>query len=71
MNTITFDENIHFIKRHFKTLEDFQLFLLQRSQKSELSPAHKKILNERLIEAEQNPTNFLTLDELKTSIKRK
>ena len=71
MNTITFDENINIGKNHFKTLEDFQLYLIQNLQKSELSPARKIIIDSRLAEAEQNPANFITLDELKSSIKRK
>lgn len=71
MTTISFDENIDINKNHFKTLEDFQLHLIQKLQKSELSPAHKKVLDDRLAEAKQNPTNFMTLDELKSSIKRK
>lgn len=71
MNTITFEENINIGKNHFKTLEDFQLYLVQKLENSELGPAHKKILNERLSEAEQNPDNFVTLDELKSSVKRK
>ena len=71
MTTISFDENIDINKFNFKTLEDFQLYLIQRLQKSELSPAHTKILDNRLAEAEQNPDNFITLDELKSSIQRK
>ena len=71
MTTISFDENINIPKNHFKTLEDFQLYIVQKLQKSELSSAHKKVLDERLAEAEQNPANFITLDELKSSIKRK
>jgi len=71
MTTISFEENIDINKFNFKTLEDFQLYLIQKLQKSELSPAHKKVLDDRLAEAEQNPANFITLDELKSSIKRK
>ena len=71
MTTISFDENIDSPKNHFKTLEDFQLYIVQKLQKAELSPAHKKVLDERLVEAAQNPANFITLDELKSSIKRK
>ena len=71
MTTISFDENININKNQFKTLEDFQLYIIQKLQKSELSPAHKKVLDDRLAEATQNPTNFITLDELKSSIKRK
>lgn len=71
MSTITFDENINIDKNHFKTLEDFQLYLIQKLQMSELSATHKQILDDRLTEAENNPDNFITLDELKSSIKRK
>jgi len=71
MTTISFDENINIPKNHFKTLEDFQLYIIQKLQRSELSPAHKKVIDNRLEEAEQNPTNFITLDTLKSSIKRK
>ncbi len=71
MKIITFDENIKLEKNHFKTLEDFQIYIVQSLQTSDLSSAHKKVLDERLAEAEQNPDNFISLDELKTSIKRK
>ena len=71
MTTISFDENINIKKFNFKTLEDFQLYLIEKLQKSELSPAHKKVLDDRLAEAEQNPANFIALDELKSSIQRK
>ncbi len=71
MTTISFSENININKFNFKNLEDFQLYIIQKLQKSELSPAHKKIIDTRLDEAEQNPTNFITIDELKLSLKRK
>ena len=71
MTTISFDENFNINKNHFKNLEDFQLYLIQKLQKSELSSAHKKVLDDRLAEAEQNSENFMTLGELKSSIKRK
>lgn len=65
------DKNINIPKNHFETLEDFQNYLVQKLQESELSSAHKKIIDTRLEEAEQNPKNFLSLYELKSSIKRK
>jgi hypothetical protein len=71
MTTISFDENIEITKFKFKTLEEFQLYLIQKLQNSELSTAHKEIIDSRLDEAEQNPTNFMTIEELKSSIKRK
>ncbi|MCF6308639.1 MAG: hypothetical protein L3J09_11905 [Flavobacteriaceae bacterium] len=71
MTTISFSENININKYDFKNLEDFQLYIIQKLQKSELSSAHKKIIDIRLDEAEQNPTNFITLNELKSTLKRK
>lgn len=71
MTTISFDEPVNFSRNHFQNLEDFQLYLLQRLQDSELSPAHKSVLDDRIAEAEENPANFVSLDELKTSITRK
>lgn len=70
MTTISFDENINFRKRKFKNLEDFQLYIIQKLQQSELSDSHKKIIDERLVEAERNPENKITLKELKDSITR-
>ncbi len=71
MHTITFDENIDLSKRHFKNLEELQMELLLREEPAELSPEIIEILAEREKEADENPDNFLTLDELKRSIKRK
>jgi hypothetical protein len=71
MTTITIDNDLNLSKTHFESLEDFHLYLIQKHQNSTLSLAHRKILDERLAEAEQNPTNFITLDELKSSMKRK
>ena len=45
------------------------LMLIQ--SEAELSPGHKTILDERLEEAEKNPANFLTVDQLKAGIRRK
>jgi hypothetical protein len=71
MTTISFDENINITKFNFKTLEDFQIYLVQKLQKSELSSPHKKVIKSRLIETEKNPDNFISFDKLKSSIKRK
>lgn len=71
MTTISFEEPINFGRSHFRNLEDSQMYLIQSLQSSELSPAHKSILDDRLEELESNPDNSITLNELKTSIKRK
>lgn len=71
MKTISFDEPINISKSHFKTLEDFQLHIVEKLQKSELSDAHQEILNGRILEANENPENYISLNDLKSSIKRK
>jgi low affinity Fe/Cu permease len=71
MGTITFDENINLGKKHFKTLEDFLLYLVQKRQSFELSASHKEKIDERLAESKENPDNFLSINELKSAIKRK
>ena len=70
MATITIDENINLEINHFITLEDFQLYLVKRFHHSELSPAHKAILDNRLADAKENPEDSISFDELKTSIRR-
>ena len=71
MNTISFDEPINISKNHFKTLEDFQLYIIEKLQKEDLSDAHKTILDKRLLESKKHPNNFLTLETLKSSITRR
>ncbi|APZ45452.1 hypothetical protein BW723_03675 [Polaribacter reichenbachii] len=71
MKTISFDEPINISKSHFKTLEDFQLHIVQKLQNSELSENHKEVLDTRILEVNENPENYISLSELKFSIKRK
>ena len=71
MKTISFDEHINISKSHFKTLEDFQLHIVQKLQNSELSENHKEVLDTRILEVNENPENYISLSELKSSIKRK
>ena len=71
MKTISFDEPINISKNHFKTLEDFQLYIVEKLQNSGLNKNQKVILDERIIEANENPEDYISLQELKSSIKRK
>ncbi len=71
MTTITIKNDENISQTNFDTLDDFQLYLLQMQQEAGLSEAHKKILDERLLDAKNNPGNSLTYIELKSSIKRK
>mgnify|MGYP000391901816 CR=1 FL=1 len=71
MKTISFDEPINISKNHFKTLEDFQLYIVEKLQNSDLNKNQKAILDERIIEANENPEDYISLQELKSSIKRK
>ncbi len=71
MTTITIDEHIDLDRNHFESIEEFQMYLLEWKQASELSSEHKAILDSRLADADENPDSFLSLEELKQSISRK
>jgi hypothetical protein len=68
MKTITFDESINISKNHFKTVEDFQIHLVDTLQKSELNQHQKAILEERIQEANENPANYISLEQLKIKL---
>lgn len=71
MTTITIAENIDLKKLHFESLEELQTHLLMLQQAAELGDGHKEILDLRLEEAEQSPDNYMTLEDLKSSLRRK
>ncbi len=58
-------------KTHFKTMEEFQLYLLiqenEQSTDYSLSDAHKKIMDDRVAEADANPDNYVSYQEFKDS----
>jgi len=71
MTTIKLDETLKFAKTHFKTLEEFQLYVIAQAQADELTAEHKSILDERLKDFYAHPERSITVDELFASIKRK
>lgn len=71
MTTITISENINLEKRHFESVEEFQTYLLLSRQEQDLSEEHKAILDERLEEMEHSPEKGITLEKLKSEIKRR
>ncbi len=75
MTTIHIDEELNLDKTHFKTMEEFQLYLLMRekdqSEDYSLSEEHKKIIDDRVAEADANPDNYITFQEFKDSFKKK
>lgn len=71
MTTISIEENLSLSQTRFKTLEDFERFVVELRQNEDLSPAHKKILDERLAERKSNPDNYLDIEKLKVSIVRR
>ncbi len=71
MNTITFDEPINISKNHFKTIEDFQIYMAQKLQKTELSKSHKEVLDAKTLEVNENSENYISLKELKSNLVRK
>lgn len=70
MTTISFDESLDIPKLHFKSLEDFQLYIVQKLQGAALSTSHKSILDARLQDAKDKPDDYVTFDELKSTLKR-
>ena len=58
MNTITFDEPINISKNHFKTIEDFQIYMAQKFQETELSNSHKEVLDAKTLEVNENSENY-------------
>ena len=71
MTTITIKSNKKLKKTEFDSVEDFQLYMLQTQENSELSKSHKNLLDKRLLDIEKKPNDFLNLNDLKLSIKRK
>ncbi|WP_026452642.1 hypothetical protein [Aequorivita capsosiphonis] len=75
MTTIHIEEELNLDKTHFKTMEEFQLYLIMREKEQSedycLSDAHKRILDDRVAEADSNPDNYITYQEFKDSFKEK
>ena len=73
MTTIHIEEELNLDKTHFKTMEEFQLYLLmqekEQSKDYSLSDAHKKIIDERLIEADEAKEPGLSWEEVKAELK--
>lgn len=72
MTTIYIEEELNLEKTHFKTMEEFQRYLelseIQRSDNYTLSEAHKKILEERIKEADEAKEPGLTWEEVKAEL---
>ncbi|WP_158838934.1 hypothetical protein [Polaribacter sp. L3A8] len=68
MKNISFNEPINISKNHFKNLEDFLSYIAQNSGEIELNDAHKEILDKRILEVNENPENYISLKNLKSSI---
>lgn len=72
MTTIYIEEELNLEKTHFKTMEEFQLYLemtdTRRSDNFTLSEAHIKILVERIKEADEANEPGLTWEEIKAEL---
>jgi len=71
MTTITIKSTKKISRTSFDDLEDLQLFLIEEQQKNKLNNYHKKVLDERLLEANEQPENYISLNDLKSNLKRK
>lgn len=64
MKTLTFKEDISLDRDEFENLEDFQNYLVSSFR---LTSYHKRILDDRIAEAKENPEDYITLGDLKKS----
>jgi len=71
MTTITIKNGQNLKRNFFENIEELQEYLFSiYLQNMELSPSHTDILDKRLDELKENPANYVTGDELKSSLKR-
>lgn len=74
MTTIHIEEELNLEKTHFKTIEEFQLYLIERgkhqSKDYTLSDAHRKIIDERVKEADESKEPGLSWDEVKADLQK-
>ena len=75
MTIIHIEEELNWDKTHFKTMEEFQLYLMMRekdqSEDHFLSDAHKKILDDRIKEADEAKEPGLSWEEVKANLQKK
>lgn len=73
MTTIHIEEELNLDKTHFKTLDEFQIYLMmqERDQEYCLSDAHKKIIDDRIKEADEAKEPGLSWEEVKANLQRK
>ena len=74
MTTIHIEEELNLDKTHFKTMEEFQLYLLMREKEQptdySLSEAHKKIIDERVKEADEAKEPGLSWESVKANLQK-
>ena len=70
MRTITIKNASTLTQTEFEDLDELRIFLNLDLGKEELSPAHKQILDERLADRVANPTDHISVSELKASLHR-
>lgn len=72
MTTVNIEEELNLQKTHFKTIEEFQLYLIMREKEQfkdyTLSDAHRKIIDERVKEADEAKEPGLCWDEVKAEL---
>ncbi len=73
MTTITIKNGQNLSRTQFDSIADLQdyLLLLSTQNEIELTKEHKAILDERIQDLKENPDNFLSFKQFKTSLNRK
>lgn len=74
MTTIHIEEELNLDKTHFKTMEEFQWYLLMQEKEQptdySLSDSHKKIIDDRVKEADEAKEPGPSWEELKAELKK-
>ena len=69
MTTITIKNGQKITRTSFKDVEDLQEYLFSIYLKeTELSSLHRDVLDERLKDIKENPSNFVSFDKLKKDL---
>jgi hypothetical protein len=71
MTIISIKEKLNFEQNEFDTLEEFQLYLLLQQENSQLSDAHKTILETRINEANLANEPSSSWEVVKANLKRR
>lgn len=71
MTTITFDKELKFSKKHFRDIEEFQMFIWQQNVESDVSQEMKVEIDNRLNYLKDNPEDLIARENAMKKLRRK